>query len=100
MTETTTRYAYDMAVTVLVDSQRGYEPEQPYEISGEFLWDGPYDPAGVEKTLVDGFLDRFVADNSRAGYTRDRLLHGQDPYRWSLVTGGRVSRLDVREVPA
>ena len=90
-----TRYQYEMDVTVLVETTRGYHPEQPIQVQGSFDTDGPIDRAAAEKAALEGALDTF--DRQTPGYTRNNLLYQVDNKRWSLITGGRVTRFELTE---
>lgn len=88
-----TRYRYEMDVTVLVDTTRGYYPEQPITVGGEFDADDNLDRDAVQERLLDEALDRFVRESPN--YTRNRFLYQMDDRRWSLVTGGKVTRFEL-----
>jgi hypothetical protein len=93
-----TRYDYEMDVTVLVDTTRGYYPEQPITIGGTFDWVGPFDRDAAQEHMLARALDTF--DRDTPGYTRNQLLYQADNKRWSLITGGTVTRFDVKQASA
>lgn len=92
------RYTYEMDVTVLVDTTRGYHPEQPIKVAGAFDVAGTLDRDRVQQELLDKALDTF--DRETPGYTRNWFLYQVDNKRWSLITGGTVTRFDLSEVAA
>jgi hypothetical protein len=89
-----TRYDYEMDVTVLVDTTRGYHPEQPITVAGTFDWSGPFNQSAAQDHMLARALETF--DRDTPGYTRNRVLYQVDSKRWSLITGGTVTRFDVK----